>query len=77
MQEHISRSKRMEDKPVEVYCPICGFSEPINDPIPALEDLTREERVAHLRMIQNSENPLFLCKGCENCEDTARILEIR
>ena len=67
----------MEQKPIEVYCPICGFSESINDPIPSLEELSREERVAHLRMIQKGDNPLFFCKGCVNCEDTSRILEIR
>ena len=65
-----------ESKPIEVYCPICGFHESLNADDNRLAGLTRKEKIARIREIQASDQPFFTCDGCGNEKESAKILEI-
>ena len=67
----------MEKKPIEIYCPICGFTSPLSDPDSSWAGLSREEKIERMKALQESDTPIFLCKGCVNPADSAKILEIR
>lgn len=69
--------ERGADSPIEVYCPICGFQETLNELDESMESLSREEKISHIRELQSSDKPYFTCDGCGNPADSAKILEIR
>ena len=64
------------EKPIEVYCPICGFREAINED-EKLAGLSRSDKIKQIRTLQTSKDPYFTCAGCENPKESAKILEIR
>ncbi len=66
-----------ESKPIEVYCPICGFKETLNADDARLAGLSREEKIARIREFQASDEPFFTCDGCDSEKESAKILEIR
>jgi hypothetical protein len=66
-----------KDKPIEVYCPICGFREDINSDDDRLRGLSREKKIAKIRELQGSAAPFFTCDGCRDGVESAKILEIR
>jgi hypothetical protein len=67
----------MADKPVEIFCPICGFTAPVKDDAPEFAGLSRAERVEKIKIIQKSDHPLVECDGCDNAEASAEIMEVR
>ena len=67
----------MEEKPIEVYCPICGYTTLINVPENSLSGLSRDDKVSRLREIQHGPSPFYTCSGCKTAKDAAAILEIR
>ena len=67
----------MHDKPIEIFCPICGYATPVNEDNPELEGLSREEKVIKIRKLQKGEKPVFTCSGCDNPEASADIMEVR
>ena len=66
-----------ENKPIEVYCPICGFNESINSDDVRLKGKSREEKLVEIRELQNSETPFFTCDKCDSPAQSAKIIEIR
>ena len=66
-----------DERPVEVFCPVCGYTSPINDPDKTLESLPRDEKLRRIRLMQEGENPPFTCSGCDDPEGSVRVLEIR
>ena len=70
-------SEIREDNPIEIFCPICGFTTPVNDVGEKYKAMTREERIDYVRMMQHSDHPLFTCDRCDNPEQSAEIMEVR
>ena len=66
-----------EKKPIEVFCPICGFQEAINSDDSRLSGKSREEKIAAIRALQESEEPFFTCDKCDSPAESAKIIEIR
>ena len=64
------------EKPIEVYCPICGFHEALNED-ENLVGLSRSDKVKKIQTLQASNDPYFTCAGCEDPKESAKILEIR
>lgn len=67
----------MAEKPIEIFCPICGFKTYVNNSDETIADLSRAEKIKHIQKLQKSERPFFLCNGCENPKATSEVLEIR
>ncbi len=67
----------MDEKPVEVFCPICGYHAALNDPEESMSKLTRAEKVEKIREMQKGDHPYVMCRNCRNPQDSVRILEIR
>ena len=53
----------MEEKPIEIHCPICGYTTFINDPDSSMKGLTREQKIERIRSIQSGDTPFFTCSG--------------
>jgi hypothetical protein len=70
---------RMGDvnKPIEVYCPICGFNEAINSDDARLKGKSRDEKIVEIRALQDSDAPFFTCDKCDSPAESAKIIEIR
>lgn len=66
-----------EQKPIQVYCPICGFEEALNTDDPRLAGLDRAGKIIRIRELQASNQPFFTCDRCDNPASSAEILEIR
>ena len=66
-----------DQRPVEVFCPICGYTSAINDPDDAFATMTREEKLRRIRAIQQSGRPVYTCSGCEDPQQSAQFLEIK
>lgn len=66
-----------EAKPVEVFCPICGYSTTVKETDHGLEGLSREEKVEAVKKIQQGEEPIVVCNGCDDPDQTAKIMEVR
>ncbi len=73
----MSNGEKREDKPVEIFCPICGFTTPVNEVDDKYSTLTRKEKVNYVAMLQKSDHPVFTCSRCDNPEQTAGIMEVR
>ena len=73
----MSDIEERDEKPVEVYCPICGFTTPINEVDEKYTALTREEKVSYVKMLQKSDHPVFTCSRCDNPEQSTDIMEVR
>lgn len=67
----------MDEKPIEVHCPICGYTTFINDPDSSMKGLSREQKIERIRKMQAGDAPIFTCSGCDAPEKTPNILEIR
>ena len=65
------------DKPIEIYCPICGYASYINVPDASLDGLSRDEKMAKIREMQRGDHPAYTCDGCDSPDQTAGIMEIR
>lgn len=65
------------DKPVEIYCPICGFSTLVKETEHNLTGLSRDERVRRVKELQAGDTPIFMCDGCDNPEQSAGIMEVK
>ena len=72
-----NESNNKNAKPIEVYCPICGFHEAINSDDSRLKGASRSEKIAEIRALQSSENPYFTCDRCDDPTGSADILEFR
>jgi hypothetical protein len=70
-------NEEREDKPVEIFCPICGFTTPVNQVDEKYATLTREEKVSYVKMLQKSDHPVFTCGKCDNPGQSADIMEVR
>lgn len=66
-----------ERRPIEVYCPICGFHEAVNCEDERLAGLSRDAKIERIRELQESDHPFFTCDGCGDPTGSARVLEIR
>ena len=73
----MSEYDNKENKPVEIFCPICGFTSYINQVDEQFEDMTRDKKVEYVKTLQKSEHPVFMCTRCENPEQTPGIMEVR
>ena len=67
----------MPDKPIEIHCPICGFSTYINDPDKSFDGLSRDEKITKIKSMQKSDQPVFTCDGCDRPDQTAGIMEVK
>ena len=67
----------MNEKPIEVFCPICGFNSPFNEIDEELKSLPREEKLQALNQRQKEGEPVFTCSGCDDPEGSAKIIEFR
>ncbi|MBN1686156.1 MAG: hypothetical protein JW852_05850 [Spirochaetales bacterium] len=65
------------NRPVEIFCPICGYKVLINEVDEDYAGLPREKKVDYVRTLQKSGHPMFTCTRCENPEQTARFMEVR
>ena len=70
-------SEHNEDRPVEIFCPICGFTTPVARVDDAYTGLSREEKVRYVRKLQKSDHPVFVCSNCDNPQQTPGIMEVR
>ena len=67
----------MSEKPVEIFCPICGFTSLVKEVDDEYAVLPRDEKVAYIQKLQESGRPFFLCTRCDNPEQSAKIMEVR
>ena len=65
------------NKPVEVFCPICGFATPVKDADHGLNGMSREDKIDAVKKLQQSDTPIVVCKGCDDPAETAKIMEVR
>ena len=70
-------SDKNDQKPVEIFCPICGFTTTVKETDHGLEGLSHDEKVEAVKKLQQSEHPIVVCKGCDDPEQTAKIMEVR
>jgi len=73
----MGQKESREDKPVEVFCPICGYTSYVKHVDEQFDTLPREEKVKYVKALQLSEHPVFTCGKCDIPEQTARIMEVR
>lgn len=76
MESTKSKDSR-DERPIEIYCPICGYITPINITDESLESLPREKKLAKLKALQRSDHPFYTCGGCSDPEGSTGILEVR
>ena len=67
----------IDERPVEIFCPICGYSTTVKETDHGLEGLSHEEKVEAVKKLQQSGEPIVVCSGCDDPEQTARIMEVR
>jgi uncharacterized Zn finger protein (UPF0148 family) len=73
----MSDVKKRDDTPVEIYCPICGYTTAVKETDHHLEGLSRQEKIEAIKALQESDQPIVVCKGCDDPKQTARIMEVR
>lgn len=69
--------ENQEEKPVEVFCPICGYKSFIRKVDEKFAVMPRDEKVEYVKTLQMSGNPVFVCSKCDNPEQSAKIMEVR
>jgi hypothetical protein len=75
--KHMSDYDNREEKPVEIFCPICGYKSFIGKVDEKFAVMPRDEKVEYVKTLQLSGNPVFICSKCDNPEQSARIMEVR
>jgi hypothetical protein len=73
----MSDTAHTNDKPVEIFCPICGYTTLVKEADHGLEGLSREEKIKAIQKLQESDHPIVICKGCDDPGQTAKIMEVR
>ncbi len=66
-----------DNRPVEIFCPICGYTTAVKEADYDLEGLGRDEKIQKIKELQGSDHPVVVCKGCDDPEESARIMEVR
>ena len=73
----MSDANERDDTPVEIFCPICGYATAVKETDHDFEGLTRSEKIEAIKALQESDQPIVVCKGCDDLKQTARIMEVR
>lgn len=77
MRIYMSEIQKNDEKPVEIYCPICGFTTPVKQVDDQYTAMNRDEKISYIKMLQRSDHPVFTCSKCDNPEQSADIMEVR
>ena len=73
----MSEKNEKDDKPVEIFCPICGYTTYVNQLDEKYAGLARDEKIQYVKTLQHGDHPVFLCSKCDNPEQTPGIMEVR
>ena len=69
--------EKRDDSPVEIFCPICGYTTVVKEADRGLEGLSRDEKIQAVKKLQQSDHPIVECSGCDDPKQTAHIMEVR
>ncbi len=66
----------MNDRPIELFCPDCGYELSIVEANPGRYGKSREETVNVMRIFQATDHP-WICIKCKNDNNKSVPLEVR